>query len=224
MERVTGNAPPEFRRLVANPQTLLVSSLGLGIYPEVEKYAEIKAMLGGETAFQGAPADPATDNILIRNVDNLNFGRDRIESRVNAIAELTGSALDSLLMRMRNGQVDAWLAHLAEGVRDNQRRSGDPTSSRAEFAALISKGLLTDNTVLVHGNGLEADDFTAMRSAPSIRRDGTGDGLGAKLVWSPLSNLLLYGQTTLIYPALSLGADGFARHGLESERFTQSSR
>ena len=163
MELVTGNAPPEFRRLVANPQTLLVSSLGLGIYPEVEKYAEIKAMLGGETAFQGAPADPATDNILIRNVDNVNFGRDRIESRVNPIAELTGSELDSLLTRMRNGQVDAWLAHLAEGVRDNQRRPGDPTSSRAEFAALISKGLLTDNTVLVHGNGLEADDFTAMR-------------------------------------------------------------
>jgi hypothetical protein len=44
-----------------------------------------------------------------------------------------------------------------------------------------------------------------MRAAPSIRLDGTGDGLGAKLVWSPLSNLLLYGQTALVYHALNAG-------------------
>jgi hypothetical protein len=60
-------------------------------------------------------------------------------------------------------------------------------------------------TVIIHGNGLEPDDFAAMRSAPSIRLDGTGDGLGAKLVWSPLSNLLLYGQTALVYHALKAG-------------------
>src|SRR5215204_1025845 len=176
---VSGTSPPEFRRLVDNPHNLLVSPQGLNLYPEIGKYAEIKAMLGGETAFQGAPADPATDNILIRNVDNLNFGRDRIEGRVSAIAELTGNELDSLLTRMSNGQVDAWIAHLAEGVRDGQRRPGDPTSSRSEFAALISKGLLTDATVLIHANGLEPEDFTVMRSAPSIRQDGTGDDLGA---------------------------------------------
>lgn len=202
---VSGTPSPEYRRLVASPQLLLVSPQGLNLYPEVEKYAEIKAMLGGETAFQGAPADPATDNILIRNVDNLNFNRDRIESLVPAINGLSGSELDSLLTRMRNSQVDAWITHLAEGVRDNQRRDGDPTSSRAEFATLVSKGLLTDTTVIVHGNGLEPEDFAAMRNAPSIRLNGTGDGLGAKLVWSPLSNLLLYGQTTLIYPALGAG-------------------
>jgi len=85
---------------------------------------------------------------------------------------------------MRNSQVDAWITHLAEGVRDNQRRDGDPTSSRAEFATLVSKGLLTDATVIVHGNGLEPEDFAAMRNAPSIRLNGTGDGRGAKLVWS----------------------------------------
>ena len=106
---------------------------------------------------------------------------------------------------MQNGQVDAWLTHLAEGVRDNQRRAGDTVSSRAEFTSLQSRGLLTDMTVIVQGNGLEEDDFAAMRAAPSIRLDHSGDGLGAKLVWSPLSNLLLYGQTALIYQALKEG-------------------
>jgi len=202
---VSGTSPPEFRRLVDNPRNLLVSPQGLNLYPEIGKYAEIKALLGGETSFQGAPADPATDNILIRNVDNLNFNRDRIESRVSSITALSGSELDALLTQMRNSQIDAWLTHLAEGVRDNQRRSGDSASSRAEFATLVSKGLLSDATVIVHGNGLEPEDFAAMRNAPSIRIDGTGDNLGAKLVWSPLSNLLLYGQTALVYPAITAG-------------------
>jgi len=199
------NAPPEFRRLVDTPSSLLNSPIGLNLYPEVGKYAEVKAMLGGETAFQGGPADPRVDSILIRNVDDVNFGRDRIESRVPSIDSLVGTDLSDLLSRMQNGQVDAWIIHLAEGVRDSERRVWDPFSSRGEFATLTSKGLLTDMTVIIHGNGLEAEDFAAMRAAASIRLDGTGDGLGAKLVWSPLSNLLLYGQTALVYRALQAG-------------------
>jgi 5-methylthioadenosine/S-adenosylhomocysteine deaminase len=68
-------------------------------------------------------------------------------------------------------------------------------------------------TVIIHGTGLEQQDFAAMRAATSIRTDGTGDSLGAKLVWSPLSNLLLYGKTANVYEALaervvvSLGTD-----------------
>jgi 5-methylthioadenosine/S-adenosylhomocysteine deaminase len=126
---VSLTSPPEYRRLVDTPQLIL--TLGLGLTSEIVKYSEIKAMLGGETAFQDGLPDPATDNLMIRNV--------------------------------------------------------------------------TDMTVIVQGNGLEDADFAAMRAAPSIRLDGTGDGLGAKLVWSPLSNLLLYGQTALVYHALKEG-------------------
>lgn len=202
---VTNTSPPEYRRLVDTPQLILTSSSGLGLRSEAVKYSEVKAMLGGETTFQDGTPDPATDNVLIRNVESLNFGRQAITSRVPAIAQLNGSDLSSLLTRMQNGQIDAWLVHLAEGVRDSQRRMGDLSSSRGEFATLISKGLLTDMTVIVQGNGLEAEDFVSMRNAPSIRLDGTGDGLGAKLVWSPLSNLLLYGQTALLYQAFNAG-------------------
>jgi len=197
--------PPEFRRLIDSPQLLLNSPIGLNLYPEVGKYAEVQAMLGGETASQGAPLDPRVDSILIRNVDDVNFGRGKIQSRVQSIDSLPATELASLVSGMQNGQIDAWLVHLAEGVRDGQRRPGDTFSSRAEFFSLISKGLLTDNTVIVHGNGLEPQDFFTMLAAPSVRLDGSGDGLGAKLVWSPLSNLLLYGQTALIYHALQAG-------------------
>ena len=68
---VVATSPPEFRRLVDSPQALLVLPIGLNLYPEVGKYSEVKAMLGGETAFEGGPSDPATDNILIRNVSGL---------------------------------------------------------------------------------------------------------------------------------------------------------
>jgi hypothetical protein len=95
---------------------------------------------------------------------------------------------------MQNGEIDAWLVHLAEGVPGYARPPGNPISSRSEFTLLKSKGLLTDMTVIVHGIALEAQDFTQMRATPSIRHDGSGDELGAKLVWSPLSNVLLYGR------------------------------
>lgn len=198
-------SPAEYLRLVSNPNLILTAPEALNLSAEVVKYAEIKALLGGATAMQGAPPSTATDTILVRNVDNVNFGRDRVDNRVTSIASLNGSALASVISRMRSGQLDAWLVHLAEGVRDGARRPGDATSSRAEFQQLRAKGLLSDATVVVHGTGLESEDFAAMASAPSLRTDGHADGLGAKLVWSPLSNLLLYGQTANVYEALAAG-------------------
>jgi 5-methylthioadenosine/S-adenosylhomocysteine deaminase len=208
-----GFSPPEFRRLVENPQLALVSSLGLNLNTEMVKYAKVKALVGGETTIQGAIPSPETDGVLARNAESANFGRQRIQSRVPSIASFSGAPLAALVSQMQSGQVDAWLVHLAEGVPDANRRPGDATSARSEFTLLKSMGLLTDMTVIVHGTGLEAQDFAEMRAAQSIRSDGTGDGLGAKLVWSPLSNLVLYGLTTNVYQALaarvlvSLGTD-----------------
>jgi 5-methylthioadenosine/S-adenosylhomocysteine deaminase len=210
--RMFGAASPEFRRLVDSPQFAL-SPQGLDRQAETIKYAEVEALLGGGTALQGAPTLAATDGLLVRNVEGTNFGRARIQSFVSPIASLAGADLDLVRGRMESGATDAWLVHLAEGVGDADRRPGDPVSSRAEFATLKGKGLLADTTVVIHGLALEAADFAEMRAAPSARLDGTGDGLGAKLVWSPLSNFLLYGHTAQVYDALaadvlvSLGTD-----------------
>jgi 5-methylthioadenosine/S-adenosylhomocysteine deaminase len=78
-------------------------------------------------------------------------------------------------------------------VRDGDRRPRDSFSSRGEFVSLRASGLLRSETVIVHGTALEASDFAAMRAA------------GAKLVWSPLSNLLLYGKTANVSEALARG-------------------
>jgi 5-methylthioadenosine/S-adenosylhomocysteine deaminase len=198
-------SPREYRRLVDSPQIALASAQALNLAPEVVKFAKVKALVGGETTVQGALPSVATDNVLARNAESMNFGRQRIESFVPSIDTLTGASLAGLLGRMQNDQIDAWIVHLAEGVRDGDRRPNDLFSSRNEFATLKSKGLLTDMTTVVHGIALERQDLADMRAARSIRADGTGDGLGAKLVWSPLSNLLLYGHTTNVYEALSAG-------------------
>jgi cytosine/adenosine deaminase-related metal-dependent hydrolase len=208
-----GNSPPEFTRLFQTPQSALVTAQALNLLDEVLKYAEVKALVGGETTVENEIPRPAAEAVLARNLESPNFGRQRIASRVSSIDTLSAADLAGLLSRMQDSQLDAWLLHLAEGVRDGDRPPGDLRSSRSEFASLKADGLLTDMTVIVHGAALEAEDFAQMRSAPSIRTDGTGDGLGAKLVWSPLSNLLLYGHTTSVYDALaadvlvSLGTD-----------------
>ena len=192
-------APPEELRLIANPANVVNDGTGLGLARQVNRYAQTAALLGGETLL-----DQSDGDIIRGNVHN------GIDTRiapdyVRPIAALGEPQLTDLRAAMANGQVDAWELHLAEGVRDADRRPGDTVSSRAELQTLEDKGLLTDMAVIVHGTGLERSDFAAMRAAPSIRTDGTGDERGAKLVWSPLSNLLLYGKTTNVYDALSEG-------------------
>ena len=194
-----GDVSEEHQRLVRAPQAVLVEPSGLDLATEAVKWAEIRALLGGETADQGAEGDPATDNLLARNVDAFNFGRDRVESATFPEPDA------ALVGRMRAGQVDAFIAHVGEGVRDGERRPGDSYSSRAELRDLRHVALLSDETVIVHGTALERRDFARMRRARSPRDDGRGDGLGAKLVWSPLSNLLLYGHTASVYEALAEG-------------------
>ena len=75
---------------------------------------------------------------------------------------------------MADGTLQAWLVHLAEGVRDGQRRQrlGDNESSRAELDIIDREGVLTDATVVIHGTGLERADFKRMRSAPASGAPG----------------------------------------------------
>jgi 5-methylthioadenosine/S-adenosylhomocysteine deaminase len=200
-----GHQPAEGARLISNPSTILTNQAALGRLVEVIKFGKARMILGGTTSTQGASENPAYDTLLARNIEAVNFGRRRILSRVGSIGSLPPSDAEALAGAMSSGQVDAWLVHVAEGVRDGDRRPGDTISSRAEFAGLKAMHLLTDATVIVHGVGLEPDDFFEMAHAPAARADGISDGRGAKLVWSPLSNLLLYGRTAAVYDALAAG-------------------
>ncbi|MBM3314974.1 amidohydrolase family protein, partial [candidate division WOR-3 bacterium] len=90
----------------------------------------------------------------------------------------------SIKAAMRAGQVDAWFIHLAEGT---------DAKSRAEFDALKADTLLNDMVVAIHCAGLTREQFRQMAAA------------GARVVWSPTSNLLLYGATADVPAALAEG-------------------
>jgi hypothetical protein len=191
--RYQWTAHSTYRPDIMHPKTLLTERKYLNWSVEVVKFSEVKAMLGGTTSIQGSPNSTGT-RFLVRNVENRNFNSDRIYARALTIDEKRWQQElpNGLLKKMDQGLVDAWLVHLAEGTDEK---------SRKEFATLKQLKLLRDETVIIHGTALRSAEFQEMAEA------------GAKLVWSPLSNLLLYGKTTDIPAALTanvlvcLGAD-----------------
>jgi cytosine/adenosine deaminase-related metal-dependent hydrolase len=78
------------------------------------------------------------------------------------------------------------VVHLAEGLPTDER-------SRREFAILKQKGLLKPQTAIIHGTAFGDAEFKEIADA------------GAKLIWSPQSNLALYNKTTDIKSALQHG-------------------
>jgi cytosine/adenosine deaminase-related metal-dependent hydrolase len=76
--------------------------------------------------------------------------------------------------------------HLAEGT---------DAAAAEEFDFLVARGLLSDKANAIHGTALDRADFDAMAA------------VGSGLVWSPRSNLELYGTTTDVGAALDAGVE-----------------
>jgi 5-methylthioadenosine/S-adenosylhomocysteine deaminase len=177
-----------YQELVRDPQNLLLESLP----PKTQlRYAEIRALVGGVTAIQGTGGQATTyqDEALVRNVDKWIFGGQVGRALIDLPdpdSEWGMDSLRSILAGIEGGEVKAFYAHLAEGRSDNEL-------SRSEFGKLVELDALTPATVVIHGTALAREQFAQLRDA------------GAKLVWSPQSNLRLYGETTRAADALEVG-------------------
>lgn len=175
---------PDYSSQVTKPKTLVHSAPYWNMESQAMKYVEAKAIMGGTTASQGSPSNPDETyaTILARNIEDWNFGRDQIHTKVT---ELTSDYVGSHIKNGNaSGTLDAWFVHIAEGV---------DASSKAEFDILVNNNLLVGELVLIHGVALTAVEFQQMAN------------VGATLVWSPISNLLLYGQTADIAAARQAG-------------------
>jgi cytosine/adenosine deaminase-related metal-dependent hydrolase len=180
----------EYRLVVKEPLARLKADPSLE--RTLTRYAEARALVGGTTAIQGTNGKSATiDEALVRNVDRRIFGAHRARSIID-LDRTPPADRARLRAQIDAGEVDAVYVHLAEGV---DSRSHD------EFAELKRANLLTAATVIIHGTALTPADLDDVAAA------------GAKLVWSPQSNLRLYGATTPAGEAirrgipLALGAD-----------------
>jgi 5-methylthioadenosine/S-adenosylhomocysteine deaminase len=190
-----GSANVSYRARVSGPMGVL--GRVAGYIEAVVRYVEVKSLLGGVTTSQGialySNANRRIYQGLVRNVEQPGSpGLPRAESRVEDVAAQFAAAF---LDRLHRTAGRTLLLHLGEGVDD---------VARAHFRALRTddgRWAITNALAGIHCTGLRGRDFATFRS-----RGGT-------MVWSPLSNLLLYGQTTDVARAvkdrllIGLGSD-----------------
>lgn len=150
---------------------------------EQMKYGELRAIVGGTTTIQGS-VDIACSRSWVRNVELTNFCQDKVRQNVLPISNISQSDADALNVQFANGTTKAFFVHLAEGIDDK---------SRNEFEQLRTLRLLKPQVVGIHSTALADAQLQEMAQ------------IGMKIVWSPLSNLILYGHTTNIPAALKYG-------------------
>ncbi len=178
---------PIYQRLIRDPWDQLT---GNGTAPSVKRamtrYAEVRAVVSGTTAIQGASQDyPNKAEALVRNVDLVIFGTQVARSTVD-FGRLRPDDVASIQRGIASGSVKAHYVHLAEGTRTNQ-------ASINEFLRFSESPLFGKATVVIHGTALARSHFEHMAE------------VGAKLVWSPQSNLRLYDETTDVRAAMDAG-------------------
>lgn len=173
---------PVYVESYSQPQRALSRAHGC----DMNRFGEVRAIVGGVSSIIGSLRAGCSAG-LVRNLDHdPGFAGERDQRRANTLIDvdrLSPAAAAALARRLRTGAAGHLFVHVAEG------RADDP-APREEFARLVAYGLLTDRTVIVHGNGLGDAEFEAIGAA------------GAALIWSPRSNLELYGETTSITMAI----------------------
>jgi 5-methylthioadenosine/S-adenosylhomocysteine deaminase len=174
-----------YERVVKEPWHSLTDPPN-SLQAQLVRYAEARALVAGVTAIQGASYTyTGRDEALVRNVDLRIFGRHRARSVIDLDATRPDK-IERLRSQLAANEIDALYVHLAEGQASDER-------SQREFSKLTDAGLLAGQTVIIHGTALSRTQLGDVRDA------------GAKLVWSPQSNLRLYGETTRAADALELG-------------------
>jgi hypothetical protein len=147
-------------------------------------YAQVRAMAGGTTSIQGWPAGYGRiANKLIRNVDD-DIDPDWIRTSVMNLSDVE---LDDRRESLDLGR--ALIYHLCEGQRDSV--------VAGEFAAAARANCLRHRLFAIHCNAVGEDEFAQWQSHAAAD-DGAAPG---GVVWSPLSNLWLYGETTDVMAA-----------------------
>lgn len=160
---------------------------------ELDKYAEIKALIAGTTSFTLAPGavDLVCYSSIARTIDTRRngLGTDAVQT---AISVPSNSTATTICNNFTAGTTKAYVIHVGEGI---------DSVALAEFALLESRNsgcLLAPQTTIVHGTALGTPEFTKMANAKM------------KLVWSPKSNMFLYNDTTRIDLAIQAGVQTIA--------------
>lgn len=149
---------------------------------ELLAYAEIRALIGGTTSIQGSPpSDRPLDGWLVRNIEDETLGGEIGRHQVLASTlTLKPEQLGERAISMREGAT--FIYHCAEG------RPGSIV--QREYRAAHTAGCLQRRLVAIHTNAIDPAAYVTWTQPGAV-------------VWSPFSNLWLYGTTTEVPAALA---------------------
>jgi hypothetical protein len=152
------------------------------------KWAEVRELIHGVTAAVGSSGGSCID-LLIRNLDedqdsHFLAGFDMVYNSSNVTDILDESDAEDYTAELATGSLDSVLHHVAEG------KNG---SVRDEIDYMLELGMVGPGEVYVHATDASTEQLAEMAAT------GTG------IIWSPRSNLALYGTTTPITIAEALG-------------------
>ena len=187
--RNTWGNSDQYHQLVTAPMKTIGEATDL--LPALVRYVECKALVGGVTTSQGialfsAPGVRRYYRGIVRNVEDT--GDPALPEAGSRIADVDASDPQAFLAEIQHKT--CFLLHLSEGT-DN--------AAHQHFEALQLPGggwAITQSLAGIHCVALQQADFQVMASH------------GASMVWSPFSNLLLYGQTANITAALAANNAG----------------
>ncbi|MCA1706030.1 MAG: hypothetical protein LC808_23330 [Actinobacteria bacterium] len=140
-------------------------------------YVQVRAMAGGATSVQGWPTANRGYQTVVRNVDSEDAGTGQNDLIRTSVVTKTGEALATAVRQMGDGS--GFIYHCSEGRRGSRVLRDYTDLDRAE-------GLLP-TFIGIHCCAVDSGDWTKWAAA-----DAGG------VVWSPLSNLVLYAETTLV--------------------------
>jgi hypothetical protein len=186
---------PQYHQLVTGPMSALGKAKRPELLAALVRYVESKCLFGGVTTSQGVAlaSNAGVQHYyhgVVRNVEQP--GDKALQAARTHIADV--EAKDWSKFRAAISGPGSVILHLSEGTDE---------AAREHFLALKkgSDWAITERLIGIHCAGLTPDDFDVYSKH------------GGSMVWSPLSNCLLYGKTADVAAArksgvqIALGSD-----------------
>ena len=198
---------PDYRKLISGPMTVIGEFRDATGHPSLlaplVRYVECKCLLGGCTTSQGIMLNSNAGvqrffRGILRNVEHTDQAD--LSDADARIADIDAKDARKFVTRLGK-EHSCFLLHLSEGV---TRAGQTDSAARRHFLALEvapDEWAINNTFTGIHAAGLLPQDFAVLQQH------------GGSMVWSPLSNLLLYGDTARVDAAreaqvrIGLGSD-----------------
>jgi cytosine/adenosine deaminase-related metal-dependent hydrolase len=198
---------PDYRKLISGPMRVVGEHRDAqgkpALLAPLVRYVECKCLLGGVTTSQGImlSSNAGVQRFyrgIVRNIEQTDDPD--LSEALGRIADVDAKDARAFLARLKK-EDSCLLLHLSEGV--TQTGQADSIARRHFLALEVApdEWAINDRFAGIHSAGLLPEDFDVL-----AQHKGS-------MIWSPLSNLLLYGDTARVDVAKRAGV----RIGLGSD-------